>query len=207
MNKTSLISGTIKGIQIVDLGLNQTNIKNTSKKYMIKLKKNKNSSINNSVNNDSLISIKENISNKNTSISSKNKQQTSTISSSQKSRKMKSNNDNNLYLNKNINKNFIKIKLNQKGNNNVLPRPIMHKHKNVYSNIINNNIEPKVIKKLLSHSKTKKPNTQGNIIRNTFNNKIQKINNNNFDNSENSNNNLNINISTSKKDFFIYKKK
>ena len=30
MNKTSLISGTIKGIQIVDLGLNQTGIKNSS---------------------------------------------------------------------------------------------------------------------------------------------------------------------------------
>ena len=211
MNKTSLISGTIKGIQIVDLGLNQTGIKNSSKKYMIKLKKNKNSSTNNSVNNDSLISFKENISNKNTSISSKNKQQTTTISSSQKSRKIKSNNENSqLYLNnKNINKNFIKIKLNnQKINNNILPRPLIQKHKNVYSNIIhNNNNEPKVIKKLLSHSKSKKPNTQGNIIRNTFNNKIKKINNNNFDNSENSNNNLNINISTSKKDFFFYKKK
>ena len=211
MNKTSLISGTIKGIQIVDLGLNQTNIKNSSKKYMIKLKKNKNSSTNNSVNNDSLISFKENISNKNTSISSKNKQQTTTISSSQKSRKIKSNNENNNFNinNKNMNKNFIKIKLNnQKINNNILPRPLIQKHKNVYSNIIhNNNNEPKVIKKLLSHSKSKKPNTQGNIIRNTFNNKIQKINNNNFDNSENSNNNLNINISTSKKDFFFYKKK
>ena len=208
MNKTSLISGTIKGIQIVDLGLNQTNIKNSSKKYMIKIKKNKNSSTNNSVNNDSLISFKENISNKNTSISSKTKQQTTTISSSQKSRKIKCNNENNQFpINKNINKNFIKIKLNQKGNNNVLPRPIMQKHKNVYSNIINNNIEQKVIKKLLSHSKSKKQNTQGNIISNTFNNKIQKFNYNNFDNSENSNNNLNINISTSKKDFFIYKKK
>ena len=94
MNKTSLISGTIKGIQIVDLGLNQTNIKNSSKKYMLKLKKAKNSS-NNSVNNDSLISFKENISNKNTSISSKTKQQTTTISSSQKNRKLKNNYENN----------------------------------------------------------------------------------------------------------------
>ena len=68
MNKTTLISGTIKGIQIVDLSIKQPN-KNASKKYIIKLKKNKNSSINNSTNNDSLISIKENISNKNTSIS------------------------------------------------------------------------------------------------------------------------------------------
>ena len=207
MNKTSLISGTIKGIQIVDLGLNQTNIKNSSKKCMLKLKKAKNSS-NNSVNNDSLISFKENISNKNTSISSKTKQQTTTISSSQKNRKLKNNYENNK------NKNFIKIKLNQKNNNNILPRPIMQKQKNNLCNNINNinniiNHEPKVIKKLLSHSKTKKPNTQGNIIRNTFNNKIQEMKNinNNFDNSENSNNNLNINISTSKKDFFIYKKK
>ena len=207
MNKTSLISGTIKGIQIVDLGLNQTNIKNSSKKYMLKLKKAKNSS-NNSVNNDSLISFKENISNKNTSISSKTKQQTTTISSSQKNRKLKNNYENNK------SKNFIKIKLNQKNNNNILPRPIMQKQKNNLCNNINNinniiNHEPKVIKKLLSHSKTKKPNTQGNIIRNTFNNKIQEMKNinNNFDNSENSNNNLNINISTSKKDFFIYKKK
>ena len=89
MNKTSLVSGTIKGIQIVDLGLKQNNTKNSSKKYMIKLKKNKNSSTNNSINNDSLISIKENISNKNTSISSKTKQQTTSISSNQKNRKIK----------------------------------------------------------------------------------------------------------------------
>jgi len=73
MNKTSLVSGTIKVIQIVDLGLKQSNIKNSSKKYVIKLKKTKNSTTNNSINNDLLISIKENISNKNTSISSKTK--------------------------------------------------------------------------------------------------------------------------------------
>ena len=86
--------------------------------------------------------------------------------------------------------------MNQKNNNNILPRPIMQKQKNNLCNNINNinniiNHEPKVIKKLLSHSKTKKPNTQGNIIRNTFNNKIQEMKNinNNFDNSENSNNN------------------
>ena len=79
MNKTSLVSGTIKVIQIVDLGLKQNNIKNSSKKYVIKLKKTKNSTINNSINNDLLISIKENISNKNTSISSKTKQQTISI--------------------------------------------------------------------------------------------------------------------------------
>ena len=29
MNKTSLVSGTIKGIQIVDLGLKQNNTKNS----------------------------------------------------------------------------------------------------------------------------------------------------------------------------------
>ena len=79
MNKTSLVSGTIKVIQIVDLGLKQNNIKNSSKKYVIKLKKTKNSTTNNSINNDLLISIKENISNKNTSISSKTKQQTISI--------------------------------------------------------------------------------------------------------------------------------
>ena len=205
MNKTSLISGTIKGIQIVDLGLKQNNTKNSSKKYMIKLKKNKNSSTNNSINNDSLISFKENISNKNTSISSKPKQQTTSISSSQKNRKIKCTNN---QLNKNSNKNFIKIKLNQKNNNNnnnILPRPTQ-KQKNIY------NKEPKVIKKLLSHSKSKKPNTQGNIIRNTFNNKIQNDNininiNNNLINSDNSNSNLNINISNSKKEFFINIKK
>ena len=39
MNKTTLISGTIKGIQIVDLSIKQPN-KNASKKYIIKLKKN-----------------------------------------------------------------------------------------------------------------------------------------------------------------------
>ena len=79
MNKTLLVSGTIKVIQIVDLGLKQNNIKNSSKKYVIKLKKTKNSTTNNSINNDLLISIKENISNKNTSISSKTKQQTISI--------------------------------------------------------------------------------------------------------------------------------
>ena len=200
MNKTSLVSGTIKGIQIVDLGLKQINTKNSAKKYMIKLKKNKNSSTNNSINNDSLISIKENISNKNTSISSKTKQQTTSISSSQKNRKIKGNNiNNNNQINKN--KNFVKIKLNQKNNNSkVLPRPIQ-KQKYIYNN------EPKVIKKLLSHSKGKKPNTQGNIIRNTFNNKIRDNNiNNHLNNSDNSNN-LNLNISTSKREFFAGKKK
>ena len=198
MNKTSLVSGTIKGIQIVDLGLKQNNTKNSSKKYMIKLKKNKNSSTNNSITNDSIISIKENISNKNTSISSKTKQQTTSISSNQKNRKIKYNNN---QINKNTNKNFIKIKLNPKGNNsNILPRPMIQKQKYIY-----NNNEPKIIKKLLSHSKTKKQNTQGNIIRNTFNNKIIDNNiNNNLNNSENSNSNININ--TSKKDFFVNKK-
>ena len=205
MNKTNLVSGTIKGIQIVDLGFKQNNIKTSSKKYIIKLKKNKNSSINNSINNDSLISIKENISNKNTSISSKTKHQTTSISSNQKTRKIKGNNNNN-QKNININKNFIKIKLNQKNNNinnnnKILPKPIQ-KQKYIYNN------EPKVIKKLLSHSKSKKPNTQGNIIRNTFNNKINDSNiNNNFNNSDHSNKNLNLKISTSKKEFFIIKKK
>ena len=89
MNKANLVSGTIKGIQIVDLGLKQNNLKNSSKKCMIKLKKNKNSSTNNSITNDSIISIKENISNKNTSISSKTKQQTSSISSNQRIKKIK----------------------------------------------------------------------------------------------------------------------
>ncbi len=194
MNKTSLVSGTIKGIQIVDLGLNQTGIKNSSKKYMIKLKKNKNSSINNSINNDSLISIKENISNKNTSISSKTKQ-TSSISSNQKIRKIKNNPSN-----KNTNKNFIKIKLNQKNNlnnnnNNInLPRP--NPKKNI---LIYNHKEPKINSKLLSHSKSKtiKANTQDKKIRNTFNNKI----------SENSNSNLNLNITNSKRDFNMNYKK
>ena len=41
MNKTLLVSGTIKVIQIVDLCLKQNNIKNSSKKYVIKLKKTK----------------------------------------------------------------------------------------------------------------------------------------------------------------------
>ena len=194
MNKTTLISGTIKGIQIVDLSIKQPN-KNASKKYIIKLKKNKNSSINNSINNDSLISIKENISNKNTSISSKTKQ-TSSISSNQKIRKIKNNPSN-----KNTNKNFIKIKLNQKNNlnnnnnNNInLPRP--NPKKNI---LIYNHKEPKINSKLLSHSKSKtiKANTQDKKIRNTFNNKI----------SENSNSNLNLNITNSKRDFNMNNKK
>ena len=208
MNKTSLVSGTIKGIQIVDLSLKQNNQKNSSKKYVIKLKKNKNSSNNNSITNDSLISIKENISNKNTSISSKPKQQTTSISSNQKPRKIKNQNNisnNSNQINKNMNKNFIKIKLNQK-NNNLLPRPVQ-KQKYIFNN---HNNETKVIKKLLSHSKGKKPNTQGNIIRNTFNNKIQDENiniNSNLNVSGNSNSNLNININTSKLDFFLSKEK
>ena len=209
MNKTSLVSGTIKGIQIVDLSLKQNNQKNSSKKYVIKLKKNKNSSNNNSITNDSLISIKENISNKNTSISSKPKQQTTSISSNQKPRKIKNqnniSNNNSNQINKNMNKNFIKIKLNQK-NNNLLPRPVQ-KQKYIFNN---HNNETKVIKKLLSHSKGKKPNTQGNIIRNTFNNKIQDENiniNSNLNVSGNSNSNLNININTSKLDFFLSKEK
>ena len=219
MNKTNLVSGTIKGIQIVDLGLKQSSLKNSSKKCMIKLKKNKNSSTNNSITNDSIISIKENISNKNTSISSKTKQQTSSISSNQKIRKVKDNN--NIYnkqINKNTNKNFIRIKISQKNNNNknenininninnnkILSKPIIQKQKYLYNN------EPRMIKKILSHSKNKKPNTQRNIIRNTFNNKINNDNidiNNNLNISGNSNSNINMNISASKKDFFINKEK
>ena len=219
MNKTNLVSGTIKGIQIVDLGLKQSSLKNSSKKCMIKLKRNKNSSTNNSITNDSIISIKENISNKNTSISSKTKQQTSSISSNQKIRKVKDNN--NIYnkqINKNTNKNFIRIKISQKNNNNknenininninnnkILSKPIIQKQKYIYNN------EPRMIKKILSHSKNKKPNTQRNIIRNTFNNKINNDNidiNNNLNISGNSNSNINMNISASKKDFFINKEK
>ena len=219
MNKTNLVSGTIKGIQIVDLGLKQSSLKNSSKKCMIKLKKNKNSSTNNSITNDSIISIKENISNKNTSISSKTKQQTSSISSNQKIRKVKDNNNvYNKQINKNTNKNFIRIKISQKNNNNknenininninnnkILSKPIIQKQKYLYNN------EPRMIKKILSHSKNKKPNTQRNIIRNTFNNKINNDNidiNNNLNISGNSNSNINMNISASKKDFFINKEK
>ena len=133
MNRNNLVPGTIKGIQIVDLEKKFHN-KSLSKHYAIKLKKPKNSSyFNNSINNDSsLITPKENISNKNTSISSKTKPQNhSSISSNQ-------NNNKNLkikgqIITKNNKRNLLKVKSNPKNNNNNnnLPKPSNQSQKEI----------------------------------------------------------------------------
>ena len=172
MNRNNLVPGTIKGIQIVDLEKKFHN-KSLSKHYAIKLKKPKNSSyFNNSINNDSsLITPKENISNKNTSISSKTKPQNhSSISSNQ-------NNNKNLkikgqIITKNNKRNLLKVKSNPKNNNNNnnnLPKPSNQSQKEiiVYK-------EKKIGKKTLSNSKNKKPNTQSSIIRNNNSNQSKK---------------------------------
>ena len=164
MNKNNLVPGTIKGIQIVDLEKKIHN-KSTSKNSAIKLNKSKNlNNFNNSINNDSssLICPKENYSNKNASISSKTKPQHISISSNQNNNNNKNVKIKGNTLSKNNNKNFVKIKSNPKNNN--LPKPTNTKQKEI---IIYK--EKKIVKKQLSFSKNKKPNTQGSILRNINN--------------------------------------
>ena len=169
MNKSNLVSGTIKGIQIVDLEKKIHN-KNSSKYYAIKFNKTKHlNNFNNSINNDSsLISPKDNISNKNTSISSKPKPQPKiSISSNQ-------NNTKNIKIKRNImtkdnKRNLIKIKSNQKNNNKNMEKPIEQKQKEllVYK-------EKRDEKKVLSYSKNKKINTQISLIRKIDNSNPKK---------------------------------
>ena len=177
MNKNNLVSGTIKGIQIVDLE-KKINNKNSSKCYAVKFNKSKHlNNFNNSINNDSsLVSPKDNISNKNTSISSKPRPQPKiTISSNQnnhKKIKIKGN-----IIAKNNKRNILEIKSNQKNNNN-FQKPIEQKHKEfvVFK-------EKKERKKISSYSKNKQINTQGSLVRNINNsnptkktqNKIKKL--------------------------------
>ena len=164
MNKNNLVPGAIKGIQIVDLE-KKINNKSTSKNSAIKLNKPKNlNNFNNSSNNDSssLFFPKENYSNKNVPISSKAKPQHISTSSNQNNNNNKNVKIKGSTFSKNNNKNFLKIKSNSKNNN--LLKPVNTKQKEI---IIYK--EKKIVKKQLSFSKNKKPNTQGSIIRNINN--------------------------------------
>lgn len=160
MNKSNLVSGIIKGIQILELEKKNYN-KSQTKQNELKSTKPKNSNnYNNSVNNDSsILFAKDSISNKNTSISSKTKQHSTYISiSSNNTNNKKIKNNNNNQPPKNNKTNLMKIKINQKNYKN-LPKPGNHKQKNfvIYR-------DKKVSKKLLSYSKNKNSNTQENII-------------------------------------------
>ena len=165
-NKNTLVPGTIKGIQIVDLEKKIYN-KSSSKQYSIRFNKQKNyNNFNNSINNDSsLFSPKDNLTNKNIAIISKIKQQPHiTISSNQ-------NNGKNIKIKGNIivktnKRNILKIKSNPKNNKiNNFPKPAKPKQKEI---LIYR--DKQVAKKLLSYSQSRRPSMQGTISKNNNNN-------------------------------------
>ena len=169
-NKNTLVPGTIKGIQIVDLE-KKINNKSSSKYCSIKFTKQKNyNNFNNSTNNDSsLISPKNNLSNKNVTIMSKIKPQPHiSISSNQnnnKNIKIKGN-----IISKNNKSNFLKIKSNPKNNKiNNFPKPINAKQKEILINT-----DKQGGKKLLNYSHSRKPSAQGILNKNNNSSKQLK---------------------------------
>ena len=170
--KNNLVSGTIKGIQIVDLEKKINNNSKSNKYYSIKFNKTKNlNNFNNAINNDlSFISPKDSISNKNPTNSSKIRPRPHiTISSNHndnKNAKIKNN-----IITKNNKRNLLKIKSNTKKSNN-FPKPIEQRQKEI---VIFK--EKKEGKKLLENSKNKKIEINNNINNNIYNSIPKKLNN------------------------------